>query len=391
MKYRKTMAAFFAICSACALFQPAMADKLGEYQQSLEQQQQIQEAIDGNQSNITDMESEKTALQQEYEALQARVDVLQQQVGDYDLKIMSMEDKLDVAQQEADDKYIAYCSRIRGIEEQGVSSYWSILFRASSLSDLMGRMDYVAELMKSDETTLNALNRNYQVLQEESDELTSARADRNYAETELKTAQYQLNDKIKQRISEIEDLESKNSSLQAEMDDLSEESAQLLAELTAASTPATGYIGNDDANEIYQQYVVNTGLAAQYPEGSKIVAYTLQFVGGEYVWGGASPDVGFDCSGLMYYVYAQFGYSICRTAGIQYAYSGTPVNSIEDLQPGDMVFFHHPDETTVAHVGMYIGDGFFVHAASRASGIKISSITSEYYASNYIGAKRVIS
>lgn len=390
MKRKKTTAAFLALCTACALLQPAMADKLEEYQHKLEQQQQVQEAIDGNKSNISDMESEKTELQQEYEALQDRVDVLQQQVDKYDQKIMDMEDQLDIAQQEFDDKHIAYCSRIREVEEQGVSSYWTILFQATSLADLMGRMDYVSELMKNDETALDTLNQNYQVLQGENDELTSARADRNYAEEELRTAQYQLNDKIKQRIREIEDLESKNASLQAEMDDLSAESAQLLGELTASGSSNTGYIGSDDATALYQRYVVSTGLAAKYPEGSEIVAYTLQFVGGEYVWGGASPDVGFDCSGLMYYVYAQFGYSICRTAGVQYQYSGTAVDSIDDLQPGDMVFFHHPGENTVAHVGMYIGDNYFVHAASRTSGIKVSSLTSEYYASNYIGAKRIV-
>jgi cell wall-associated NlpC family hydrolase len=127
-----------------------------------------------------------------------------------------------------------------------------------------------------------------------------------------------------------------------------------------------------------------------YPEGSAIVKYALQFLGMDYVWGGASPATGFDCSGMMYYVYGQFGYDICRTASYQYKYNGVSVNSIDDLQPGDLVFFHHTGETSVAHVGMYIGEGVFIHAASSKSGIKISSLYSNYYNSNYMGAKRIL-
>lgn len=123
--------------------------------------------------------------------------------------------------------------------------------------------------------------------------------------------------------------------------------------------------------------------------GAQIVAFTLQFNGGEYVWGGASPEVGFDCSGMMYYVYTQFGYSICRTASMQYKYNGVNVD-FPDLQAGDMVFSHPDGATNVSHVGMYIGDGLFIHAASRSSGIKVSSLYSKYCTAHYLGARRII-
>ena len=77
------------------------------------------------------------------------------------------------------------------------------------------------------------------------------------------------------------------------------------------------------------------------------------------------------------------------TASYQYNYSGTPVD-FDALQAGDMVFFHNPKTSEIGHVGMYIGDGLFVHAASLKSGIKVSSLYSTYYSSVYAGAKRII-
>jgi uncharacterized protein YgiM (DUF1202 family) len=123
--------------------------------------------------------------------------------------------------------------------------------------------------------------------------------------------------------------------------------------------------------------------------GEKIAAYCKQFVGYPYVYGGASPSTGFDCSGLMYYVYGQFGYTIQRGAGSQYAYSGKSVAK-SDLQPGDLVFFSSNGFESVTHVGMYIGNNKFVHASGTDVGVIISDLTTSYYTRVYYGAKRII-
>jgi cell wall-associated NlpC family hydrolase len=104
---------------------------------------------------------------------------------------------------------------------------------------------------------------------------------------------------------------------------------------------------------------------------SKLVNYALQFVGGRYVWGGTDPHTGADCSGFVQYVYRQIaGVSLPRVSRDQ-ANSGTAVNSSQ-MQPGDLVFYTN-SKGTVNHVAMYIGNGQVVHAASRKSGIKIST------------------
>lgn len=123
--------------------------------------------------------------------------------------------------------------------------------------------------------------------------------------------------------------------------------------------------------------------------GEKIAEYCKQFVGYSYVYGGASPSTGFDCSGLMYYVYGQFGYSIQRGASSQYAYSGKYVTKAE-LQPGDLVFFSSNGFESVTHVGMYIGNNQFVHASGTNVGVIISDLSSSYYTRVYYGAKRII-
>ncbi len=104
---------------------------------------------------------------------------------------------------------------------------------------------------------------------------------------------------------------------------------------------------------------------------SKVVNYALQFVGNRYVWGGTNPNTGADCSGFVQYVLRNSaGVSLPRTSREQ-AKTGRSIKSGE-MQPGDLIYYTNKSGT-VNHVAMYIGNGQVVHAASRKSGIKIST------------------
>ena len=118
----------------------------------------------------------------------------------------------------------------------------------------------------------------------------------------------------------------------------------------------------------------------------EIANYAMSFIGYSYVWGGASPKTGFDCSGLMYYVLTQYGYSMNRVADDQMN-QGTAV-SRDNLQIGDLVFFGSGSYAN--HVGMYIGNNNFVHASSPTTGVRINSLDETYYRTRYIGARRII-
>ena len=123
--------------------------------------------------------------------------------------------------------------------------------------------------------------------------------------------------------------------------------------------------------------------------GEQLAATAKKYVGCAYVFGGTSPS-GFDCSGFAQYICGLYGISINRTADNQ-LYNGYSV-SYSDLRPGDLVFFANTYNTSAAasHVGIYIGGGQFVHAANSSSGVKISSLSEEYYSSRYVGARRVV-
>lgn len=122
--------------------------------------------------------------------------------------------------------------------------------------------------------------------------------------------------------------------------------------------------------------------------GQAAVEIAKQFLGVPYVWGGTSPS-GFDCSGLMQYVYRQLGYNINRVAEDQMR-NGIPV-SREQLQPGDLVgFYSSPGSGYISHIGMYVGNGEMIHAPHTGDVVKFTSIDGSYYSARFAGGRRIV-
>ena len=120
-------------------------------------------------------------------------------------------------------------------------------------------------------------------------------------------------------------------------------------------------------------------------DGEKIVATAKKYLGVPYVWGGASPS-GFDCSGLVYYVFKVNGYSMYRTPEDQYR-QGTYV-SRNNLQPGDVVFFYNDDPEKIQYCGIYIGDGYFIAARKTGDPVSEMFMNGNYYTERYMCARR---
>jgi cell wall-associated NlpC family hydrolase len=128
-------------------------------------------------------------------------------------------------------------------------------------------------------------------------------------------------------------------------------------------------------------------LGAGHPE---VVTVALQYLGVPYVWGGSSPS-GFDCSGLTQYCYREVGITLPRTSQSQYlAGQHIAVDRLDLLQPGDLVFFGTGgDGAAVHHVGIYSGDGNFVHAPYTGATVRVDSLTDRIASrGDYVGASR---
>ena len=126
-----------------------------------------------------------------------------------------------------------------------------------------------------------------------------------------------------------------------------------------------------------------TGVTAPDPVRSKIVFTALQMVGVPYRYGGESPE-GFDCSGLVQYAYRSAGVSLPRTARDQ-LHASTPV-ALADAREGDLLFFRSKD---YSHVGIYLGQGRFVHAPSTGRTVSIANFGDAYYRRNFVRAGRI--
>jgi cell wall-associated NlpC family hydrolase len=117
-----------------------------------------------------------------------------------------------------------------------------------------------------------------------------------------------------------------------------------------------------------------------------IAELALSMVGVQYRYGGADPDEGFDCSGLVYYAYASNGHIVPRTSRAQF--DAARKIPLADAAEGDLLFFQ--DQDNLSHVGLYLGDGRFVHAPSSGDTVRVARVDTPYYRRNLVAVGRLL-
>lgn len=162
-----------------------------------------------------------------------------------------------------------------------------------------------------------------------------------------------------------------------------EEKAKIAAEKAAKAKKVATKAAKSTTKLVASRGTTSTTLSVE--KAQDIIEYAKQFMGVNYVFGGASPK-GFDCSGYTMYVFNKFGISLPHSAKAQ-ANLGVAVSK-SDLIPGDLVFFE-TYKPGISHVGIYIGSGNFLEASS-SRGIAITKLSSSYYKSRYMGATRIL-
>jgi cell wall-associated NlpC family hydrolase len=117
-----------------------------------------------------------------------------------------------------------------------------------------------------------------------------------------------------------------------------------------------------------------------------VAELALDLLGTPYRYGGAHPEEGFDCSGLVFYTFTESGLSIPRTSQAQF--KAARKISIAQADPGDLVFFQ--DQTKLSHVGIYLGNGRFVHAPASGRSVSVASLTAPYYQRHLVAVGRLL-
>jgi cell wall-associated NlpC family hydrolase len=271
----------------------------------------------------------------------------------------------------------AVARRLVTIYTSGSSaSTLDVVLGASSLDDLLNRIDTVNRVSEQDARVVR--------------QVTAFRAQVKRHQLELEHARAQQQQAVSARAAERGRIEGQLAQRRQLLSSIRGQIAQIQAQERARQIAATHAAEARLAATPPQAHPTQTiGIAASTPEAAVappskyggVVGIAMRYLGVRYVWGGASP-AGFDCSGFVMYVYGQMGVSLPHYTGAQYS-AGVPV-SRSDLQPGDLVFFNG-----LGHVGIYIGGNQMVHAPHTGDVVKVSSL-SGWYASTYVGARRIL-
>ena len=259
-----------------------------------------------------------------------------------------------------------------------------VILGAANLDDLLDRVDSVRRISNQDVQIIDAVRVARNEVQRREKELERDQARQQQVVAEKASQQAAVEAQLAERQSlyesikgQIADLEAEERARQAQLA-AEAEARQEEEERIAAAAESAG-VSVSDTTAISEPSGI--GVAPPSTHGGSVVGIALSFLGTPYVWGGASPG-GFDCSGLVVYVFAQVGISLPHYTGALWNI-GVPV-SYGGIQPGDLVFFNG-----LGHVGIYIGGGQMVHSPHTGDVVKISDISSGYYASSFVGARRV--
>ncbi len=131
-------------------------------------------------------------------------------------------------------------------------------------------------------------------------------------------------------------------------------------------------------------------VTASFPASADEVSISaMSLIGTPYTWGGNTPDSGFDCSGLIVYVYNEAGVKLPRTTQAMSSLTKPTVKK-SSLKTGDLIFFATGGGRKVSHAGIYVGDGRFVHAPSSGGVVRLNNLNENYWSKTFLLGKRII-
>jgi len=284
-------------------------------------------------------------------------------------------------------------SRIYSLYVNGAPSAIDVIAGAKSISQMIDRAESAQVLSNQDAALGKQALRFEQNVQRKERQLKRLKAKRQATVAGLAAKKRQIDDALARQKQLLASIHTTIANLQAqerarELRIQAEAEARLRAEMRARQAAAQAAAAQQSAPTTAPQSPSTSGVVAPpvtvpvvtgagHPAAASIA---LRYLGVPYVWGGASPR-GFDCSGLVMYVYAQLGISLPHYTVAQWG--ATSHIPLSQAQPGDLVFFDG-----LGHVGIYLGNNQFVHAPHTGTVVQVASL-SGYYASALVGVGRV--
>jgi peptidoglycan DL-endopeptidase CwlO len=354
------------ICIALLAAVPAFADpsitaKRAQAQQVMGQLAQLSNQLERARS--------------EYEASTAQLAKIQRDLAENRRELKIAKRNLRVSQH-------VIAQRLVALYTSDQTSTLEVILGARSLDDMINRIDSAksvtsldANVLKQVRTFRSAIKRNHELLAE-------ATTTQQQVVARRAAAKQSLESKIAEQNSLLSSIKGQIASMIAAAQRRQLQIAQQVQARLAQQRRITQEQAASTVVGITAVTPASDTVVAPPPTHGGVVGIAMSQIGTPYVWGGAAPG-GFDCSGLVMWAYAQVGVSLPHSTYSQYA-MGVPV-SRDQLQPGDLVFFDG-----LGHVGLYIGGGQFVHAPHTGDVVKVSSLSDSWYASTYVGARRIL-
>ena len=347
-------ALLLAVCVLCVDLSPALAvtqadiDKLKNNASDLSQQKkELQSKISALSDDIANNMKKKELLDSEISVLSSEISNVESQISTYAELITQTEAELLDAQERETAQYELFCKRVRAMEERGTISYWSVLFKADSFTDLLSRLDFINEIMDSDQKVIQDLQDLQAEIEEKKESLETQKAESEAAKAELVSKKSELNKQREAAIALVAQMRGSKSEFQEDMDDLSAEAEAVQAQILKLSKELA-------AQQAAQGKPSNAALGGYiWPVSSRRITSTF---GGRASPGGigSTNHKGIDIGGVGY------------TTEIHAAKAGTVIVSQYSRSYGNYVVVSHGSGNTTlyAHmssrkvsVGQYVNQG----------------------------------
>lgn len=387
MKLKKVSSMILAVTLACTMtVTPVLADEVSDLKQKKQETQ-----------------NQVSNLQTQLNSLMTKISDLENDLIETGEEISQTEEDLKTAQEEQEQQYAAMKLRIKYMYEEGTGTATvEKVLTSGDISSVLTQAEYSQQVHSYDRDKLEEYVATVQKVEDLKTTLETKMADLQETQTEYDAQKDELNTTITEKSSEIANLdvkideavkkaaeeEAKRKAAEAAAKKAAEEAAKKnnssssssnrnnssnsssSSSNSSSSNSSSSSSGSSSSSSSNSSSSSSSSSSPSYSadKGSIIVNAAYSQIGVPYVWGGTTPGVGLDCSGLVQYCYRQAGISIPRTSGDILA-KGTIVSN---PQPGDICW-------TSGHVAIYIGGGQMIEAQQTGVPVKVSSVRVTYY------------